>query len=206
MLTWMAATVAGATTLMWNRSFVTLWVGPEHYAGAAVDILLVVLMFQTVFIRADAHVINATLDVRGRVLAGAFAAGTSIVLAILLIPRFHITGLCLGLAAGRLLQSVCHPVLVRRLLGRSRRTGWMEIARRLAVTTLIFLTYVEIGRRLEPGTWIGWLAGASACLVLTVALLWAAGIGPGGRRLLRRRASIILSCGIGPLFLRRLPS
>jgi O-antigen/teichoic acid export membrane protein len=205
-LTWMAVTVAGATTLMWNRSFVTLWVGPEHYAGTTADLLIVVLMSQTVFIRADAYVINATLEIRDRVLAAALAAAVSLALAALLTPALHITGLCLGLAAGRLLQSAWHPVLVRRLLGGARRTAPLDVARRLVVTTIVFATFLQLGSRVDAQTWIEWLAGASGSVVLTLALAWGAGLGADGRRIIRRRVGIILSYGAGPLPLRRLPS
>src|SRR5439155_1240191 len=40
-LTWLFATAVGTTILLWNRSFVALWVGREHYGGAVVDLLIV---------------------------------------------------------------------------------------------------------------------------------------------------------------------
>jgi O-antigen/teichoic acid export membrane protein len=198
-LAWVAATVAGATTLMWNRSFVGLWVGPAHYAGPGVDLLIAVLMFQTVLIRADAYVIDATLAVRSRVLVGALAAVVSIGLAALLTPAYHIAGLCLGLATGRLLQSVWHPVLVRRLLGGTARTAWPSVVRRLAVTATVFVVFARAGTMLEPRSWIEWIAGAGASVVLTLALAWGAGLGPDSRDLLKRRIGLMLSYAGAPL-------
>src|SRR5439155_26937897 len=52
-LTWLFATAVGTTILLWNRSFVALWVGREHYGGAVVDLLIVCIAFQTAFVRAD---------------------------------------------------------------------------------------------------------------------------------------------------------
>jgi O-antigen/teichoic acid export membrane protein len=44
---------AGATMLLWNRSFVQLWVGSENYGGAWTNLLLVLIAVQTAFIRPD---------------------------------------------------------------------------------------------------------------------------------------------------------
>ena len=42
-LSWLTVVVVGVTVLIWNESFVGLWVGHEHYAGA-IPTLLIVLM------------------------------------------------------------------------------------------------------------------------------------------------------------------
>src|SRR5439155_1306547 len=46
-LTWLFATVVGTTILLWNRSFVALWVSSNHYAGSSVDLLIVLIAVQT---------------------------------------------------------------------------------------------------------------------------------------------------------------
>src|ERR1051326_8686253 len=46
-LTWLFVTAAGATILMWNHSFVTLWVGGGQWAGTVVDVLIVLTAVQT---------------------------------------------------------------------------------------------------------------------------------------------------------------
>jgi O-antigen/teichoic acid export membrane protein len=196
-LGWIVATAAGTTTVMWNRSFVTLWVGAEHHAGAQADLLIVVLMLQTVLIRADAYVIDATLDVRGRVLVGAAAAGAAIALAALLTPVYQITGLCIGFAAGRVLQSVGQPILVRRLLGAAPGARWPGAARRLAVSAVLLFAAARAGRAIDPGSWFEWAVGAALCTVLALALAWVAGLGTEGRRLLKRRIAVLRSSAAG---------
>src|SRR5207237_10040880 len=59
---WLAVTAIGSTILLWNRSFVHLWVGAAYDAGFWVNFLLVLILVQTVFIRADAYVIDTTLQ------------------------------------------------------------------------------------------------------------------------------------------------
>jgi len=63
-LTWLLVTGIGATILAWNPSFLSLWVGPQHYAGPWVDLLIVVVAVQTAFIRTDAYIIDAALRPR----------------------------------------------------------------------------------------------------------------------------------------------
>ncbi len=48
--------------LLWNRSFVHLWVGNEHYAGELTNFLLVLLAIQLIFIRNEAGILDLTLD------------------------------------------------------------------------------------------------------------------------------------------------
>src|SRR5213080_2812665 len=63
-LTWLLVTGIGATILAWNPSFLSLWVGRQHYAGPWVDLLIVVIAVQTAFIRTDAYIIDAALRPR----------------------------------------------------------------------------------------------------------------------------------------------
>src|SRR5258708_20171969 len=66
-LTWLFVTAVGATILLWNRSFLTLWVGPENYAGFWANLLIVIGTAQTALLRSDAFVLDATLQPRLRV-------------------------------------------------------------------------------------------------------------------------------------------
>ncbi len=92
-VTWLFATTIGAAILLWNRSFLTLWVGPGNYAGPWVNLLIVCTMAQTAFVRSDAYVIDATLQPRQRVLVAGIAAALTIGLATLLSIRFgHLCG------------------------------------------------------------------------------------------------------------------
>src|SRR5262249_19729655 len=116
-LTWLFTSVVGATILMWNHSFLALWVGQGNYAGVWVDLLIVLGATQTAFIRTDAYVIDATLRPRLRVMLGAVAAVLSIGLSILLTRSFGILGLCVGVVAGRAVQTVAYPLMVRTSLG-----------------------------------------------------------------------------------------
>src|SRR5256884_405483 len=128
-LAWLFATTVGVTVLCWNRSFLGLWVGQQHYGGPWLDLLIVLAAVQTVFIRTDAYVIDAALRPRPRVLAGAGAALVTIVLAVPLTQLFGAVGLCVGLLGGRAVQSAAYPLLVRDSLGDRSGPRWRQPAR-----------------------------------------------------------------------------
>ncbi len=172
-LTWLFATTVGATILLWNRSFLTLWVGSVNYAGPWVNLLIVAIMAQTAFVRADAYVIDAALQPRMRVIVTAVAATLTIGFATLLTMRFGMIGLCLGMLAGRMTQSIAYPHLVRRCLGVTTRPDVWAVGRPLLVMALLFGAAARLGDRILAHHWIGWAGGVlvTALVVLGVALL-----------------------------------
>ena len=60
-LVWVLGTAAGTAVIVWNETFVGLWVGDHLYAGSTVTLLLVVLAFQLALIRTDTFVIDVAL-------------------------------------------------------------------------------------------------------------------------------------------------
>src|SRR5256714_15147594 len=58
-LTWLFATAVGVTILCWNRSFLGLWVGQQHYGGPGLDLPLVLATGQTAFIPPAPYVTDA---------------------------------------------------------------------------------------------------------------------------------------------------
>jgi O-antigen/teichoic acid export membrane protein len=172
-LTWLFATMVGATILLWNRSFLTLWVGSENYAGPWVNLLIVTIMAQTAFVRADAYVIDAALQPRLRVMVTAVAAALTIGFATLLTMRFGMIGLCVGIVAGRMTQSLAYPLLVRRCLGVTARPDPWAVGRPLLVMAILFGAAARFGDRILAHHWLGWAGGvlATAVVVLAAALV-----------------------------------
>ena len=186
-LTWLFATVGGGIVLLWNRSFVSLWVGESHYAGALANALVVCVMVQTAFIRGDAFVIDAALRPRPRVIVTAIAAGVTLVATLLLTPRFGIVGLCLGILAGRLPQTIAYPFLVASCLRRPRALALATGARRLLVTAATFAGAAWLGERVRADGWLEFVgvAALSGAVLLAATLLL--GLGTDARRTLVQR-------------------
>jgi O-antigen/teichoic acid export membrane protein len=186
-LTWLAGTIVGSTILVCNQSFISLWVGEARFAGPIASLLIVLMMIQSLFIRADSSVIDVTLQVRGKVVMQAISLAVSLGLAIWLIPSWGIVGLCSGMLAGRFLLNIAYPMIVRAQLVSSEprvRFGWIRSA--LALSIILGVSLL-VGTRILVTEW--WqlfpLAGATAVAAGGFALM--GGISAGERRRLVQR-------------------
>jgi hypothetical protein len=207
-ITWLFVTVGGATILVWNHSFVSLWVGEEHYAGALENLLIVGVMAQTAFIRGDAFVIDAALRPRPRVIVTAVAAVLSLGATLALTPTLGIVGLCVGILIGRLPQTVAYPMLVASCLRRpnsqaisgtvSRRgKSWLRGlslnptivsgVRRAVVMACLFAGAAWLGQRIVASDWFTWVGGAALTFAVALAVALVAGLTADTRRVVVQR-------------------
>lgn len=186
---WFSATTVGALVVLWNRSFLDLWVGPGYFAGRVANLLLVLMLVQTVLIRCDASLLNALLRLRTRVQVTAAAALLACVLAAALVPSLGIPGVCLGLLVGRLIQTVAFPVAVNTALGRSGSAGAHAIVRPAAASIVVLAACLALEPRVHPTTWLAWTAGVGASGMLIVPVLAMAGLSMAQRSALWRRAA-----------------
>jgi hypothetical protein len=107
------------------------------------------------------------------VIVTAVAATLTIGFATVLTMRFGMIGLCVGMLAGRMTQSLAYPHLVRRCLGVTTRPDVWAVGRPLLVMALLFGVAARFGDRLLAHHWIGWAGGVlvTALVVLGVALV-----------------------------------
>jgi len=191
-ISWVAATAVGATILAWNEAFLQLWVGPGHYAGALSNLLLVLVMVQTTLIRSEAYVINSALQLRARVLVSIPAAVLTCGLAVWLVPRYTIPGLCLSLLAGRLVQSIAYPVLVQSAIGGTASSNWASLTRAALMTALLFLVSTVLGQRVVAANWVAWAFGAGASFLSALVIALYGGLAPENRQQIVARLRVVL--------------
>jgi O-antigen/teichoic acid export membrane protein len=166
-------TAAGAAILAYNRSFVHLWVGAENYAGLWPNLLLVMIAVQTAFIRCDAYIIDATLQPGSRVRVSAVAAVVAVGLSVILTRYAGIVGLCLGILAGRAIQTIWYPVLVRGCLPGPRDSSWW-LVRPFTLMGLVFGAAAYLGQQVLVTQWMAW-AGAvllTSAAAFLITLQW----------------------------------
>jgi O-antigen/teichoic acid export membrane protein len=167
--TWIIVTVFGSTILLWNQSFVQLWVGEEYYAGALSNLLIILMVSQFVFIRNDANIIDLSLDLKTKVLFGLLSAGLSAGIAAILVGVYElgIVGLTLGFISGQLILTIGYPLLVGRFFGVSISSQLSGLLRPIFVTILLFGSLTLLGDRIAVSTWFSLLLVVG----LTVGLL-----------------------------------
>ncbi|WP_328351419.1 oligosaccharide flippase family protein [Mycobacterium sp. NBC_00419] len=99
------AVLGSGTVLAFNGAFVTLWVGADQYLGTTINALLVVCGLQVALIRMDGQIIDVTMRMAPKVLAG------------LLITLGGIVSGCIGFAISHSLAVALVAVIVPRLAG-----------------------------------------------------------------------------------------
>ena len=192
--TWLVATSAGAVFLVWQKSFLGLWVGESYYPGAVANLLIVLMILQFAFIRNDASIIDLTLDLRGKVLLGLVSALTSITLAVIAIRALDnaITGLALGFMGGRAIIGIWYPVTVCRQLRLDLRGQIIGALRPLGFTAVVFACAAAVGPGVDVNSWLLLIAFAAVSVTAVgVAAYWL-GLARAQRTRLARRVSQVI--------------
>lgn len=167
---------AGATILLWNRSFVHLWVGAENYAGTWTNLLIVLIAVQSAFIRCDAYLIDAALQPARRVRVGIVSGVLTLALSLGLTHLGGMVGLCIGILAGRSIQTVGYPLLVRGCLGKNPGLSMIWLMRPLIIMALLFAAATYLGPYVLIQSRLVWVAGVAVTLVLAFAVALGLGL------------------------------
>lgn len=155
-LTWLICAISGSTILLWNRSFVSLWVGSQYDSGTFSTFLIVLGVTQFVLIRNDANLIDLTLDLRNKVIVGLLSAVLSIAISWVLVSfDGGIAGLCLGFIIGRLVLTLVYPWLVGRFLGISLGDQLIGSIRPTLTLLLLFGLASHLSTIWTVQTWVG---------------------------------------------------
>ena len=192
--TWLLVTVLGTTILMWNNTFVHLWVGTGYYAGMLPTLLIILMVMQLVLIRNDAVFIDLTLDLRHKVLIGLLSATLSLGIAGALVSYLNmgIVGLCLGFILGRSILSLGYPRLIGLYLDISFSGQLKSIIRPAFVTLLLFGFAVALQRVLRVDTWLGLIFSVGLTLTVIAPIVFLAGLSGDQRNQIWRRGRQVL--------------
>jgi O-antigen/teichoic acid export membrane protein len=195
--TWLIATASGAAFLLWQESFLRLWVGEEYYPGRLATLLIIALILQFAFIRNDASIIDLTLKLRGKVLLGLVSAGLSIAIAIVLLRTWErgISALVVGFISGRLLLTVAYPWLVARYLGLSVSGQLRGAVRPLVVCAALFGGATLVAPLADAGSWLSLVGFGAVSLAGLGAAAFFLGLSGRQRRQLARRVRQVLIRG-----------
>lgn len=101
-----------------NQSFVTLWVGEKFYLGDTVNLLIVILLIQTIFMQSEQQIQDLGLQIQKRVIIGFAGTIFGFLLAVAFYKLFggKIEHILVGVIAGRLVLNILLPKLVNDLL------------------------------------------------------------------------------------------
>jgi O-antigen/teichoic acid export membrane protein len=193
-ITWLLATAIGASILLWNGSFVGLWVGAERYAGTVSTLLMVLIVIQFCLIRNDSYVIDATLNLRTKVVVGLLSTLAFVAVAVPLVISYDvdIESICVGILTGRTILSVVYPWQVGRCIGHPLRLQLRSAVRPAAATAAVFGAALFAGGHLRTESWPVLIAAAPLTAVLMGCLATRLGLtGEQRRRLVNRAQRVV---------------
>ena len=187
---WMMATVAGAGVLLWERSFLRLWVGERYYPGLGPTLLIVLMVVQLTVIRVDSNIIDLTLNLRRKVLLGVVSIGLSVALAWLFVAEYHlgIAGVVTGFVLGRIPQSLAYPSMIGRILHIPLWSQLKGLLRGALTTGALFGLTAVGGEILTVRTWIGLIVVSVVSGAVLIAGAFFGGLSAQQRRWLWSRA------------------
>lgn len=193
-ITWTIVAVAGSTILLWNQSFLKLWVGSNYNAGSLPTLAIVLLVTQFVLIRNDAAVINLTLDLRNKVLIGFVSVTLSLVLAgvALEVLDLGILGLCGGFFIGRLILSIAYPWSVGRFFEIPFIVQVKSVLRPGLTLFGLFCSALYYSHFLQAKNWLELVVAVSITSIVVFAIALYAGLSSQQRKKIENRFKQVL--------------
>ena len=136
-LVFLMAVGAGFTIILFNYSFLSIWVGSEHFAGYVANALVMVLVIQELFVKQDGYVITATLDLKKKVFITLVSITISFVLGLLLIKDYGIVGLCISLLVGRTFLFLSQRSIIEKQLKIDKVQSLLSFTQPFVVSILM---------------------------------------------------------------------
>ena len=143
----------GIIILLFNKSFVSIWVGKELFVGDFNNLLIVILMLQLITIRNEAFIIDLSLKIRKKVTLGVTSVIFSFLAALILITIFshQIKYILLGIFFGRIMLNFIYPKMVNKLIDNSEfNYSYNLILKVIIIFVLAFL----LGQKIELENWL----------------------------------------------------
>jgi O-antigen/teichoic acid export membrane protein len=188
-LVWLMTVVTGATVLLWEKSFLHLWVGERYYPGAATVLMIMLMVLQFAIIRTDSNIIDLTLKLRGKTLLGTASAALSVGIAFVFVGLLGmgIIGVVLAFMIGRAILSVAYPSMIGRMLGIPPERQVRGVARPALATSGLFICSTLLGTSVHARSWIALSLSVAVSAGVIVILAFFAGLSAGARRRVWKR-------------------
>ncbi len=139
-------TVLGLGLVIYNRSFIKLWIGPEYYAGDTVNFFLIILTIQSIFLYVDATFMDFMLEVKRKSFVILVSGVVSIILGVALAGPLGLLGIILADLVGQILLTIYLTFFVTRRIA----TPTKEYFQRLLMPISFCITLLIVGYMISP--------------------------------------------------------
>ncbi|MDD3876071.1 MAG: oligosaccharide flippase family protein [Bacteroidales bacterium] len=176
-LTWLLGISLGASLLLINKSFIGLWIRDNQFAGLLANFLIVVILIQYLFIVNDSELINLTLKIQNKVYFAFTSVIITILLALILVPKYEIIGLCLSIIAGRLVMTVSYPIIIKKSINDHSRNNYIDLAKKIVISVILLILPVLISQYFLISNWIYLILIFPIAFIINVSICWFFGVG-----------------------------
>ncbi|WP_317195553.1 lipopolysaccharide biosynthesis protein [Echinicola shivajiensis] len=175
-INWVLVSALGILVLLFNQSFISLWVGSEHYAGNLENLLILVIAIQYIFFQMDSDIINLTLKLEIKVLLSFLAASISILLAFLLVKEFSILGLCASIILGRMILTIGYPIVIKKRINDHSNLLTFKSLRPILASLLLLSLACYMGQWIEISSWYYLVFMIIISFPISILLIWWIGV------------------------------
>jgi O-antigen/teichoic acid export membrane protein len=188
-LIWWCTFAIGTSILLYNQSFLLLWVGEDKYAGNFENLLIALIAIQYIFFSTSGNFINVTLDLKTKVLLIGLAAIITIGLAFVLVKPFGILGMCISILLGRLVLTIGFPRFLKKKINDTTSILTTDNIRPLIVTLGALFLAAMIQDQISVESWILLFTYGALTTLVLAALFWIIGLNYRQKLLLKQTIS-----------------
>ena len=179
---WLFLAITGVTVLLWNKSFVSIWTGPDLYVGRYETFLIVLIASLKTIQSIDGGIITMTLDIRRQIIVIAISAFISIAMSVLLIPKFQIMGLLIGMFSGGLIITTAFSIIAQNKVDGKRYLQKVLMSRPAIVSLSLLFAACYFERFFEVSTWLSLICVFIVTVIISTGL-WLLAVSANDREL-----------------------
>jgi O-antigen/teichoic acid export membrane protein len=183
-------TASGVTIILFNHSFLNIWVGEGHYAGNLVNALVMLMLIQDTFIKHDGYLITATLNLKKKVYLTCISALVFLVSGYILINQLGMIGLCISLTGGKFLLFVGQRKFLKTTI-QQRMVPFFKGMRPIVVSfSMLVIAYI-LSTFITPVSFVKLLEFAPLTFVGSFLLFYVTGLKKESRAAMVKIASSV---------------
>ncbi len=180
-INWLFIAAIGVAILLYNNSFIHLWMREDHFAGAVENLFILLIAVQFIFFQTDSLIINVSLDLKMKVLLSVIASSVTFLLAYALVGQYQIIGLCWSIFVGRLILTIGYPIILKRQISDSSSLFQLTNLRPLAVVLVFFVAATFIGQTISINNWLILILLGGLTVLAAGFIFWFVGMSRSGR-------------------------
>lgn len=176
LIIWLSVSTIGVPILLFNQSFLYLWIGEGKFAGHMENLLLLFIGVQYIFFYMDSNFINVTLDMKTKVVLSTLSSLLTVLLAFVLVKEYLLIGLCLSILVGRLVLTIGYPIILKTKMEESFSLLKFGNIRPLMVSMGIFLLAVYFSDQILVESWIHLIGWGLLSALVSGFFFWVVGL------------------------------